>query len=116
MMAEEGHELEGKAPRAQHPALKIRSKIEIWIRKFCSDEIEEMKQHAAHRSARNDFPWDLENPSGVEVEEEREDKEPLSRRSFHRIKRIITKADSIWSRIDTARSSSLKEMRGEERS
>jgi hypothetical protein len=28
MMAEEGHELEGKAPRAQHPALKIRSKIE----------------------------------------------------------------------------------------
>jgi hypothetical protein len=31
MMAEEGHELEGKAPRAQHPALKIRSKIEILV-------------------------------------------------------------------------------------
>ena len=27
-MAEEGHELEGKTPRAQRPALKIRSKIE----------------------------------------------------------------------------------------
>jgi hypothetical protein len=29
MMAEEGHELEGKTPRAQRPALKIRPKIEI---------------------------------------------------------------------------------------
>ena len=35
---------------------------------------------------------------------------------FQRIRRNITKTDSIWSRIDTARSSSLKEMRGEERS
>jgi hypothetical protein len=29
MMAEEGHEVEGKASCAQHPALKIRAKIEI---------------------------------------------------------------------------------------
>jgi hypothetical protein len=29
MMAEEGQELEGKAPSAQCPAMKIRSKIEI---------------------------------------------------------------------------------------
>jgi hypothetical protein len=34
MMAKEGHELEGKAPRAQHPALKIRPKIEIFVGKI----------------------------------------------------------------------------------
>jgi hypothetical protein len=79
-----------------------------------AQKIEEMKQHAARRSARNDCPRDVEHHSAVEMKEEREDKEPLSRRSFLRIRQNITKADSIWFRIDTARSSSPKEMRGEE--
>jgi hypothetical protein len=85
--------------------------MQILLRK-----IEELKQHAARRSARNNYPRGVEHHSAVEIKEKRENKEPLSRRSFQRIRRNITKTDSVWSRIDTARSSSLKEMRGEERS
>jgi hypothetical protein len=85
-VAEEGHELEGKAPRAQHPAIKMRSKIEILDGQILLRKIEEMKQHAARRSARNDYSRGVENHSAVEIKEEREDKEPLSRRSFQRIR------------------------------
>jgi hypothetical protein len=82
MMVEEGDKLEGRAPCAQLPALKIRSKIEILETQIFSEKIEEMIQHTAHRSARNNSPRDLEHPCGVEIEEEREDKKPLSRISF----------------------------------
>ena len=81
MMAEEGHELEWKAPRAQYPALKIRSKIEILDTQIQLRKIEEMTQHAARRSARNNYPRDVEHDSAVEIEEEHEDAEPWSRRS-----------------------------------
>jgi hypothetical protein len=73
-------------------------RIKILKTQIFSEKVEEMKQHTAHRSARNNSPQDFEHPSGVEIEEEREDKEPLSRRSFQRIRRNITKTDSIWSR------------------
>ena len=70
-MAEEGHELEGNAPCTQPPPLKIRSKIEILETQILLRKIEEMKQDAAHRSARNNHPRDLEHHSAVEIEEER---------------------------------------------
>ena len=61
---------------------KSKDRIEkFWMQNF-SEKIEEMKQHAAHRSARYNPPLDLEHPSAVEIEEEREDQEPLSRRSL----------------------------------
>ena len=115
MMAEEGQELEGKAPSAQCPAMKIRSKIEILDAN--SAQIEEIKQHTARRSARNNYPRGLEHHSAVEVEEEHGDEAPWSRSSFSANRVYITKAESIWSQIDTARSLSLgkKEMRGEGR-
>jgi hypothetical protein len=75
MMAEEGHELEGKAPCAQHRALKIR-RSKFWIRKFCSEKIEEMKQRAARKSARNNYPREVEHHSAVDFEEEHADEEP----------------------------------------
>ena len=82
MMAEEGHELEGNAPCTQPPPLKIRSKIEILETQILLRKIEEMKQDAAHRSARNNHPRDLGHHSAIKIEEERGDEEPWSRRSF----------------------------------
>jgi hypothetical protein len=43
-------------------------------------KIEEMTPHAARRSARNNYPRGVEHHSAVEIEEEREDEEPWSRR------------------------------------
>ena len=71
-----------------------------------------MKQHAARRSARKNYPRDLEHHSAVEIKEEREDKEQWPRTHkdrFQRIRRNITKTKSIWPRVDTAKKMSKKE-------
>jgi hypothetical protein len=56
----------------------------LWIRKFCSEKIEEVTPHAARRSARNNYPKyyprGVEHHSAVEIGEERKDEEPWSRK------------------------------------
>jgi hypothetical protein len=71
--------------------MATKNRIEILETQIFSEKIEEMKQHAAHKSAINNSPRDLEHPSGVEIEAEREDKGPLSRRSLQRIRRKPTR-------------------------